>query len=582
MNQKRLTLLILAMLIIIPLGWFWYKNTAPHPELKTSSAKDSSVITTNNTSYFALQAYDGSLYKTKDTGIDGVKEFIESAPRFAGTEFIPEDFIHNSTLEKQAYDRDDPFLLSNGAQLTNEHYFFNQRLAGYPVFDAQLIVHLRNNNEIYSVHGNLVRNTAFDKPTITDPEAKDKALQKAKKDAKDIPLTIDIAQRYIVNKKILGESDDEKNYLTLAVTIKNTNTASDDFAKQYFIDLATGTIVHEEDFVFHALNRQIGCNASAGCSKGRAEGEAPVGGGIDTLYDMIGAYHAFLLQNFQRDSLNGSGGKITAQFKPPCKNAAWNGSFISVCSDMVTADVIFHELTHGLTTYTANFAQTTQGGMLNEGNSDVFSISAQQGDYIMSGPNGSVVRNLQDPASNDQPDMLFSPNYECPEEVHHESTVLGHAFYLMSEGGTKNNCAISPIGKLNAIKIQYQALTKYLNATANYKSYYTAMINACNDLFQQASSTCRQVKAALVATQMDQQPDNTQKGAKCSGAKAKPVACPAAVASTPLPATSGSPTSSASAATPSAPTPFPTQTVMPTQTYVTPTYFILQNGNYKK
>jgi len=43
-----------------------------------------------------------------------------------------------------------------------------------------------------------------------------------------------------------------------------------------------------------------------------------------------------------------------------------------VCSGMVTDDIMAHELTHGVTEYTANLVYQNQAGQLNEAISDIF------------------------------------------------------------------------------------------------------------------------------------------------------------------------------------------------------------------
>jgi hypothetical protein len=64
-----------------------------------------------------------------------------------------------------------------------------------------------------------------------------------------------------------------------------------------------------------------------------------------------------------------------------------------------------------------------------------------------------------------------------------------------------------------------------MTSSANFKTAYKAIVRACNDLYSSDPGVCEQVTKAMQATEMDQQPDGTQSGPKCSGGTAATPAC---------------------------------------------------------
>jgi Zn-dependent metalloprotease len=121
----------------------------------------------------------------------------------------------------------------------------------------------------------------------------------------------------------------------------------------------------------------------------RIEGAPDTGdAAVDEAYAGLGATHAFWLDVFGRVSIDGAGLPLdaTVHYGQDYDNAYWDGSRM-VFGDgdgevftrfTVALDVIGHELTHGVTQYTADLTYQGQSGALNESVSDVFgSLVAQ-------------------------------------------------------------------------------------------------------------------------------------------------------------------------------------------------------------
>ena len=121
----------------------------------------------------------------------------------------------------------------------------------------------------------------------------------------------------------------------------------------------------------------------------RREGEPPVGDlAADEAYDGLGATFALYDEVFGRNSIDDRGLPLaaTVHYGEEYDNAFWDGTRM-VFGDgdgeifrrfTVAVDVIGHELTHGVTQYTAGLMYQGQSGALNESLSDVFGAMTTQ------------------------------------------------------------------------------------------------------------------------------------------------------------------------------------------------------------
>ena len=135
----------------------------------------------------------------------------------------------------------------------------------------------------------------------------------------------------------------------------------------------------------------------------RAEGAKPVKDvAVNEAYDGLGATWQMLWTAYKRDSLDGKGLPLVASvhYERDYDNAFWDGAQMvfgdgdGVYFDGFTSclDVIGHELTHGMTQYTAGLTYVAQSGALNESVSDVF---------------GSLVKQLHNGETAEQADWLI-------------------------------------------------------------------------------------------------------------------------------------------------------------------------------
>jgi Zn-dependent metalloprotease len=109
---------------------------------------------------------------------------------------------------------------------------------------------------------------------------------------------------------------------------------------------------------------------------------------VNRAYDGLGATWQLYWSAFQRDSLDAKGLELIASvhYQEKYDNAFWDGQQMvfgdgdgTYFNDFTSSvDVIGHELTHGVTQYTAGLTYVTQSGALNESLSDCFGSMVKQ------------------------------------------------------------------------------------------------------------------------------------------------------------------------------------------------------------
>ena len=181
-------------------------------------------------------------------------------------------------------------------------------------------------------------------------------------------------------------------------------------------------------------------------------------------------------------------------------NAAWTGTEMiygdgnGTTEKAFTAanDVIAHEITHGVTSSTANLVYQYQPGALNESFSDVFGYFLDSEDWLIGedlfNGEGQAIRDMQDPTKYGQPaHMKDYKNYSIRYDnggVHINSGIPNKAAYN----------TITKIGKERAEKIYYRALTQYLTRQSQFSDAKSSLMQSAKDLY--GDEIANQVKAA--------------------------------------------------------------------------------------
>ncbi len=132
--------------------------------------------------------------------------------------------------------------------------------------------------------------------------------------------------------------------------------------------------VEEFTGIYHGKDRRNYNNlAQADYSKAvkcRFEGDAPSGDpDCDNAYVYSGDTYDFFNKGFGRDSYDNQGSPLISYVhyaSEICPNAFWNGQFMTYCSTFPHDDVAGHEITHGVTEFSANLVYAYQPGALND------------------------------------------------------------------------------------------------------------------------------------------------------------------------------------------------------------------------
>lgn len=229
--------------------------------------------------------------------------------------------------------------------------------------------------------------------------------------------------------------------------------------------------------------------------------------GAEMTYDYFYNFHG-------RNSIDDNGMKLLSfvHYDVNYANAFWNGQAMTYgdgsgsITPLTTIDITGHEITHGITGFSAGLQYQDESGALNESFSDIFGVCIdnfargttgaalwRMGEECFS-PNG--IRFMSNPNSFGDPDTYHGTNwYNGTADnggVHTNSGVQNFWFYLMCEGGAGVNdiadsYTVNGIGIANASRIAYRNLNVYLNANSDYNDARFYSIIAAQDLFGECS-----------------------------------------------------------------------------------------------
>jgi Zn-dependent metalloprotease len=265
--------------------------------------------------------------------------------------------------------------------------------------------------------------------------------------------------------------------------------------------------------------------------------------GVDAQYGTAETWDYYKLVHGRNGIANNGGGAFNrVHYGRNYNNAFWSDSCFCMTygdGDGVTfnpfdsLDVAGHEMSHGVTSRTANLTYSGESGGLNEGNSDIFGTMVEffannpndAGDYLIGeklykSGNGKALRYMYRPS-------LDGASADCwysgvgSLNVHYSSGVANHFYYLLAEGTAPaggpasptcsatntrvatGNGSVTGIGRADAEKIWYRALTVYMTSSSNYAAARAASLHAASDLFGVSTTDYARVAAAWAAVNVN-------------------------------------------------------------------------------
>ncbi|MEX2597490.1 MAG: M4 family metallopeptidase, partial [Salibacteraceae bacterium] len=449
------------------------------------------------------------------------------------------------------------------------HYRYQQRVEGYPMTFGIWIVHTLN-GEVVSMNGEVFDKPGSHSPSLSEANALEFALDKINASIYkwELPeeetwLKIEQADQnatYFPKGELeVINSDASLKKLDLHLAWKFNIYAAEPLSRtEIYVDANDGSVIFEQDLIHHADSNGIANTGYSGQQNIVADytgtnfrlRESGRGNGVHTfdmnngtnhgaatdVFDNDNVWNATTVERFatdahwgaemtydyyfnyfNRNSIDGNGFLLRSyvHYGNNYANAFWDGQRMTYGdgnngnSAFTALDIAGHEVTHGLTTFTAGLIYQNESGALNESFSDIFGAAIEfdalgysNGDWLMGEDLGFIIRYMSNPNQGGDPDT-YDGNfwYVGPNDnggVHTNSGVQNFWFYLLTEGGTGTNDIgnqynVTAVGVEDAGAIAYRNLVTYLTVSSQYSDARFYAIESAMDLFgpcsQQVIST---------------------------------------------------------------------------------------------
>ncbi|MDP9190854.1 MAG: M4 family metallopeptidase [Acidobacteriota bacterium] len=458
------------------------------------------------------------------TSVSGGSEFIQGRLGRLGTGRV--DVAAKNFLEQKKH-----LLGAEGSEtfepvgefvdeLGQTHVRLQQRMNNLPVFGAEYIVHADADRNVFAMNGRFTPNRGLPREASVDGWS---AIQRAAEQAGIANGSYDAwpTLTYVVNER--GNA-----FLAWRVTVAYTGVDGEE-VDHIFADATSGDLVLRAPQIHRARNRNTYNGNSGSALPGTLvlteTGGSTSDSAISTAHAHAATSYDYYSSVHSRDSYNNAGAQIktTVHHKVAYNNAFWNGSQLVYGDGDGTQfsmlgnalDVGAHELTHAVTTYSANLTYANESGALNEGTSDIMAAAAEAWkdgsvssdtwkvgeDITTPGTSGDALRYMANPTQDGSSKDYYPTRYTGTGDnggVHLNSGIANLAFKLMVTGGTHpRGVTTTNVTALNATamtsinmgaKIWYRALTVYMSSSTNFAAARTATMNAATDLYGAAAS----------------------------------------------------------------------------------------------
>ena len=370
----------------------------------------------------------------------------------------------------------------------NSYFRFQQTIDGMTVHGATMVVRSDANGRVNRVNGDFaagVRNEALLGAEKAMDYALGKAMIRGERTAPELAYVLD------------GNGEAVLSWMS-TVSYENAVGPQRDIV---FADAASGHEVFRVPTVHYgrSLATYSCVNTSCGNLISNSSNNINTGdAAIDAAHNYAVATYDYYFANHGRDSIDDNGMTLVsrAHYGNNYNNAFWNGSqmtygdgdgttFIPLSQD---ADVVAHELTHGVTERSSNLVYSNESGALNEALSDIFGamVDRQEGantvdtwllgeDIYTPGINGDGLRVMNDPVAAGDYDY-YPTRYTGTSDnggVHWNSGIANLAFVLLVEGGThprgKTSVVVPAIGFSTAADIFYCANVNCMTSRGDFE-----------------------------------------------------------------------------------------------------------------
>ncbi|HYI08790.1 MAG TPA: M4 family metallopeptidase [Thermoanaerobaculia bacterium] len=399
--------------------------------------------------------------------------------------------------------------------LGQTHVRLQERLHGRPVIGAEYIVHADADGNVFAANGRFAPGRKLPREATVDGWS---AIQRAAEQAGISNGAYEAWPElvYVVN-------DRGNAFLAWSVKTAYVSEQGEELDILY-ADATSGDLVLRAPQIHRARNRNTYNGNNGSSLPGTLILTETTGSTTDavisTAHTHAGTSYDYYKNVHNRDSYNNAGAQIktTVHHQVGYNNAFWNGSqlvygdgdgvqFLNLGNAL---DVGAHELTHAVTTYSANLTYSNESGALNEATSDIMAAAVEAWkdgavssdtwkvgeDITTPGTAGDALRYMNDPIADGSSYDYYPTRYTGSGDyggVHLNSGIANLAFKLMVTGGTHprgkttvNVPALSGTALTSidmGAKIWYRALTVYMTSSTNFSGARTATANAATDLY---------------------------------------------------------------------------------------------------
>ncbi len=387
------------------------------------------------------------------------------------------------------------------------------------VVSGDAVLHLDSNGEIRSVDTGLVDRDLSSTPTLDAARATEIAVQAS---TGSIGSVEEAELVYVVSNR------DGELYLAWEVRL-NGSDAGVPMSDLVYVDALGDRVVDRHPRIFTAKNRTIrngnnGAFPVAGAAVVGSEATPPTEAIAKAAFDNTGITHDCYTTLFNQDSYDGAGAGLNSQVhvrfdfgggQLDPNNAIWAADLLTmaygdgdgtIMSPLARSlDVTAHELTHAVTTASADLIYQNESGALNESMSDIFGVICESfsrngtvdaktwllGEDIYT-PNtpGDALRYMDNPTRDGYSPDNYAERLQITEDnggVHGNSGISNLAFVLLVEGGkhprNKTTIQVPAIGMDLAGQIFHRALTLKMTPNTNFLQARTAIEQSAVELY---------------------------------------------------------------------------------------------------
>jgi Zn-dependent metalloprotease/subtilisin-like proprotein convertase family protein len=403
---------------------------------------------------------------------------------------------------------------------------FEQTYTGIPVFAAETVVQLNDEDGIEYVSSNIMTDIeSLDVgdislvPSLDGTEAEQIAIDMMISENPGLEFQAEPATLMIYQPSIV----DNFGPTRLVWHTKVTNFPEALVAELVLVDAHSGEIAMHYSLIKNVLHRKIyyryfkSNRGSVEVSDDRLvieEGKDAYDNipEVDRVYEYLGDTYDFYSMHHRRDGIDNAGMTMKAIVTPEI-DAYWSPLrlHIVIGVDFVADDVIAHEVTHGVTQFESDLIYINESGAIDESFSDIWGEWIDQ-TYVHENDDDSndvkwligedvnetlledffngqkALRNMKDPTEYHSPDRMKSPYWDWDPlnvdngGVHTNSGVNNKLCYLLTDGDTFNGFAIWGMGIDKVAELYYEVQTNLLTKAVNYNDLYFALTQAAINL----------------------------------------------------------------------------------------------------